>query len=461
MLIASLVIYVVVLLVTTALSYRRSPSLDDFVMAGRSVSLVPLLFTTWVANFGGGAIVGWTGGFYRYGIDWVWLPLGFLLALIFTNILATEKISDQHQFTLPDLLVVRYGERLRRISSLLCMLVAFLAMGFQVLAFAAILLSLADIPLALGMVIATLIFMVTTAVGGLTGIIRTDVIQGAIILVGMIAAAVVVLLQVGGPFQLWARLPAQYTDWGEFTRSGQAFGDGFSIFGAIATSQVLFQKIMAARDSKVARRMMWWLVPVFAGTYLVLAILGFSAHILLGPGLTAEAVVGSLIKTRVPTVLAAILLATLLGVITTTANAVLLSIGANLGRDIYQPMARRRNWPDRSVLVVRITVVVVALLALGMALWVADILRMMMVCFWIAGVVFLVPLYLGFLWKRGTATAAIASMVVGAVGVAASAAVIDPARLHPTVIGSLSAVVVYVALSLRESPAHQQVQEGG
>ena len=457
----ALAVYLLTLFAASFYFARRAPGLEEFVLARRSITLLPLLFTTWVANFGGGALVGWTGGFYQYGLDWWWLPLGFLLALVLANRFAVGKIRESEQFTLPDLMGLRYGNRLRLPSTALVILIGTLAMGFQILAFAGVLNAVAGIPLPAGMALAALTFVGVTAFGGLSGIVLTDLIQGSLILVGLLLATGFVYWQVGGFSQLWLGLPSSHTHLQEFTRSGRAFGDAFAVFGAIATSQVLFQKVMAARSVQVAKRMMYWLIPTFLATYLMLWLLGSSAHVLLGSHLRPEVVIGQLIKERLPSSLALILLATLLGVITTSANAILLGVGSNFARDVYQPVVRRRNWPDRSVLVARLAILSVGTIALLTALWVADIIRMMLVCFWVAGVAFLVPLYGGYVWRRGTPEAAGASMIVGVLGVVLSPVLVSPATMHPTVVGFLLSLIVYVAVGLRtagnrSSSAHER-----
>lgn len=453
-------VYLVTLFAVSVLFARRSKGLEDFVLASRSVGLIPLIFTTWVANFGGGAIVGWTGGFYRYGLDWWWLPIGFLLALVAANIFVAEKIRLAEQFTLPDLMYVRYGSGLRLPSTVLVTVIGTLAMGMQVLAFAGVLNALADVPLRIGMILAALTFIALTVLGGLRGIVLTDLIQGGVIMLGLMLAAGFIYSQVGGLERLWAALPETHREWQEYTRSGRALGEGFAVFGGIATSQVLFQKIMAAKSVRVAKRMMIWLIPAFLTTYLILWMLGSSALTLLGSGLRPEVVIGQLVRLRLPPLLALIILATIVGVITTSANAILLSLGANCARDIYQPVARRFYWKERSVLVARASMVLIGLAALVISLWIADILRLMLVCFWIAGVAFLVPLYGGYIWRRGTPQAAAASMFAGTLGVLVSAVWGEQNSLHPTVVGFLASLVVYLFVTQLTLPKSADAQTG-
>lgn len=446
--VASLIIYLLAMIGVSFVVSKRNRSFEDFVLAKRSVPLGALMFTTWVANFGGGALVGWTGGFYEHGLDWWWLPLGFLLALVAFGLLLVDQIRGLKMFTLPDLLDERYGEASRNISTLLSIVVGTLAVGFQILAFAGLLTALTGVSLRMGAMIAALSFMLITASGGLAGLVVTDILQGSISLLVLPIATFMLLTQVGGLEELWLRLPERHRHFGELTYSGRAFGDAFALFGAIASSQVLVQQIMAAKSSKVAKQATFGLLPVFLITFLMLWIVGSCALILLGPNLNSQAVMGQVIKSRLPAGLAIILVATLLGKITTSANAVLMGVGSNFARDLYQPLLRRLGGKDHSLLVTRLAIAAVAFFGMFLALLIADIITMMLVCFWIAGVAVLVPLYGGYLWKRATARAAEASMIAGTVGVVLAYLLISPATAHPTVLGFLFSLVVFIGVTL-------------
>jgi SSS family solute:Na+ symporter len=454
----ALLVYLLAMIGVSLFFTRRNRNFEDFVLAHRSISLAPLMFTTWVANFGGGVLVGWTGGFYEHGLDWSWLPFGFVLSLVLFYAVLINPIRATKLFTLPDLLSQRYSKTSRNISSLLSIVVGTLAVGFQMLAFAGLLTALTGSSLRLGALLAAISFVLITAAGGLKGLIMTDILQGSISLTALPIATLIILGQAGGPDELWAKLPDSHRHFGELTRSGKAIGDAFALFGAIASSQVLVQQVMAAKSGEVAKRAMLGLLPVFMITFLMLWVLGSSSLILLGPGISAQGVLGQLIKTRLPAALALILFATLLGKITTSANAILMGVGSNIARDIYQPIIKRTGHKDHSLLVTRIAIAVIAVTGMGLALIVGDIITLMLICLWIAGVAVLVPLYGGYLWKRATARAAEASMVSGAVGVIGSYLLISPTRLHPTIVGFLLSLVVFVVVTLltKNEPAAEQ-----
>jgi solute:Na+ symporter, SSS family len=359
-----LVVYMVGMFIVTLVFSRRRQTFEEFVLARRSVNFLPLLFSTWAANFGGGALIGWTGGFYQHGLDWWWLPVGFLLALVVANRFLVAKVRDLEQFTLPDLIGVRYGDRPRHLSAVVVIIVGVLAMSFQILALAGIVSTVAGISLSSAMVVSAVVFVLATVIGGLSSVVLTDLLQSAIMLLGLLLAVMFLIWQTGGLYELWTKLPETHRQFGALTRSGQGLGDGFAVFGAIATSQVLFQKVLAASSIAVAKRMVHWLIPSFLLTYLALWVFGLSALLLLGRNIGAETVLPQLIKVQFPPVLGGILMAAMLGVIITTANAILLGVASNITRDVYQPFLRRWGGQDRSVGVVRVAIVCVALFAL-------------------------------------------------------------------------------------------------
>lgn len=440
-----LIVYLVAMFAASLYFAGRQKSFEDFVLAQRSVTLLPLVLTAWVANFGGGALVGWTGGFYRFGLNWFWIPFGFVTALVVANVILTRRIREVGQFTLPDLLYIRYGNAPRTVASLLSIVIGTLALGFKILAFAGVLSVFTNVPLHGAIIISAIVFFILTAFGGLSGMVLTDIAQGILIFVGLITAACLVIAQAGGTVMMWTRLPVASKQLQQLNWSGNAIGDTLAIFGTIASSQVLFQKILAARDTRTAKNMMNWLVPIFLVTYLLLWILGSAARVLLGPGLRAETVIGQLIRIHLPWGIALLLAATFLGVMTTSANAVLLGLGSNVARDLYQPLARRFHWRDRSVIVARTAIAITAFTALAVAVWFGDVVRLMLLCFWTAGSAFFVPLYGGYLWQRPNSAAALASMVIGVVGVILADSHLLPWNLHPAVSGMGLSLVAFIA----------------
>jgi solute:Na+ symporter, SSS family len=446
-----LIVYVVAMFAASVYFAGRQKSLEDFVLARRSVTLLPLVLTAWVANFGGGLVI-WTGGFYRFGLNWFWIPFGFVISIVVANVILTRRIREVGQFTLPDLLYVRYGNAPKAVASLLSIVIGTLALGFKILAFAGVLSVFTNVPLHNAVTISAIVFLTLTAFGGLSGMVFTDIAQGLLILFGLFMAAWVVVAQAGGAVMMWTRLPVESKQLQQLNWSGNAIGDTLAVFGTIASSQVLFQKILAARDTQTAKKMMNWLVPIFFVTYLLLWTLGSAARVLLGSGLRAETVIGQLIRIHLPWGLALLLAATFLGVMTTSANAVLLGLGSNVARDFYQPLARRFQWRDRSVVVARTAIVISAFTALAVAVWFGDVVHLMLLCFWVSASAFFVPLYGGYLWQRPNSAAALASMVIGVVGVILADSHLLPWNLHPAVSGMGFSLFAFVACGLLVSP---------
>jgi Na+/proline symporter len=75
----------------------------------------------------------------------------------------------------------------------------------------------------------------------------------------------------------------------------------------------------------------------------------------------------------------------------------------------------------------------------------------MLLCFWVAGVAVLVPLYGGYLWRRATPAAAEASIIAAMFGVVASSLIVSPARIHPTVVGFLLSLGAFIGVTLLTS----------
>ncbi|HSV56874.1 MAG TPA: sodium:solute symporter family protein [Magnetospirillaceae bacterium] len=449
---------------------RNIKTLEDYALAGRNLTLPVLLGTLFASNIGGGTVVGWTGSFYALGLDWWFTGIGALLAMAAATFILAEKTRKLKQFTVPDLLKLRYDEKTRFAGSIMIIIGDIALTAVQIISISGILKAYLNIPTQTGMIIGAFAFVAIAFYGGMVGVAFTDAIQAIFIGLGLLVGALVAVQYAGGLPALIAAVPDNYLAPFTHVTPLRALGNAVSVFGTVAVWQsIIFSRTFAAKDAKTAKKGVLFLIPASAFAYLCVSLMGWSARAIFGPGVPPATIFARLVTEVLPPALAFMLLAVVVSAILTTANSVLLSIGVNVTRDIYQKTFRP-NAADKTLLRInRYAVLVIGGLALLLALTLPGIISALMFTYTMYAAALLVPVYGGYLWRRATSTGAFLSCLSGSAVVLFYQYVLTPMsaeaatgifaflRMMPAMLPALVvSLVVFVAGSLLTKPPTSQ-----
>src|SRR3954452_7651653 len=111
----SVVIFVLCgITVYKAISVRNK---TDFMLAGRTLRWPVLVFTLLSSWIGAGSLLGGAENAYQHGFVALWQPLGGWLGLLIVALIA-GRARQFAQFTVPDLLEVRYNATARVLAAI-------------------------------------------------------------------------------------------------------------------------------------------------------------------------------------------------------------------------------------------------------------------------------------------------------------------------------------------------------
>jgi SSS family solute:Na+ symporter len=189
-------LYFAVLIIAGIFLSARNRKTSDFLLAGRKLNLPFSIATLSAVQIGAGIIIGGSANGSRMGI-WpgMWYALGCGGGLILAGILVAGRLRRQDSFVPMDFYESRYGANkwvriwawLSNVPSLLGIFVA------QLLACGSIL-SGFGITFSTGIIICSLVILIYTTIGGMWGIVITDIIQTSIIIISIPVIAVSSLL---------------------------------------------------------------------------------------------------------------------------------------------------------------------------------------------------------------------------------------------------------------------------
>ncbi len=412
-------VYLSVLIAVGVMKSRKVKDEAGFVLAGRSLT-VPILVGTLLATWTGtGSIYGNAEEAYTRGLPALLLLLSPIVGLLMMVVLST-RVRAQGRFTLQDLLEERFGVGARVLGTLTLVSAYVVIVSYQLRAGAGLLerLSLsagltesgADLHLPLLIVVA--LFIATyTALAGLMSVAVTDCLNGILMTGGVLAGLAWVLVEAGGWDAIIEALP----------ESGRTVGGHYTAFDLASVllpsfllligDANLHQRFLSANSDRAARRAALWLIPavlVVDGAILLLAIGG---RALLPDLPEAGMVVPELALGPMPAVLGALLAATILAVIISTADSFLLSSSASLLRDVYQRFARRDAGDAELLKAARVLVFVLCGLALALATASEGFFGVALFAYTLYGVGITPVLLAALFWRRATPAGAVASMV--------------------------------------------------
>lgn len=388
---------------------RRAASFRDTIAAPKQTTLLLLAGSAIGGQIGSGFVIGGAEYGARFGIAGAWYGIGCGLSYFITAALA--RFIYEHQFvSLSDYFAQRYqGSATRLIYSVAGIFSGVALLAGQLLAGRTIFLTL-GLPAQWGVVLTAVIALVYANAAGLWGSMAVSSIQSATIFTGMSAAILVMLLTLG-PETLTEALPAASLDL--FSGGGEFI---FSMAGPIvlasAVNQIAFQSVASARSVKSARGGYLLAGLLLVPIALIPPLLGMFGRALF-PELPAERVFTALLLTRLPTVVAAIILAAVVCAVVVSCNSAYIAVAANAVHDLYQgminPQADSRTCKRLMLLVDTAACAVGILLALKMN----DIIKVLSMGYSLISAGCLVPFLGGVLWKGGTSRGALAGAFAG------------------------------------------------
>lgn len=440
------VAYLLVMIVIGIVTYRMTSTLSDYILGGRNLGSWVTAFSASASDFSGWLLIGLPGAAYATGLgQWsLWLALGLGIgAMVNWQYVAkrlriyTEYTNDS--ITLPQFFENRFRDKshLLRVISALFILVFFLfytASGL--VAGAKLFEGTFDMGYHTSLFIGAGIIVVYTFLGGFLAVSYTDFIQGALMTVALAFTSIYGLIKIGGFGELFHKLAnidgslinafadtAYDQPGGILWESAGAIG-AVGIISALAWGLGYFgqphilARFMAIRSHKEIRKAR--LISVILG--LVIPLYGALIVGMLGivtfdqPLADSEQVFIQLVQFVYDPWVAGFLLAAVLAAIMSTVDSQLLVSSSALSEDFYRRYFRKRASNQELVWVGRISVLVIAVVAIILA-WKQDssVLELVSYAWAGLGATFGPPILFSLFWRKTARNGVLAGIIVGGV----------------------------------------------
>lgn len=442
----SVVVYLVGMLIIGFI-YSKNSTSEDFYLGGRKLGPIVTAMSTEASDMSAYLLMGVPGLAFFCGVaEAGWTAIGLCIGTYLNWLIVAKRLHRYsiklNAITVPDFLSLRFRDKTKLIETIGALTVIIFFVPYTVSGFAAcgkLFNSLFGFDYMPSMIISAIVIVAYCATGGFMAASVTSLIQGFVMTIALIIVLIFGVHTAGGWDVVWANAKAlpgylSFTSSTDIVAGGVTSYNGLKILSTLAWGlgyfgmpHVLIHFMAAKSEDKLtfSRRMATVWVIISLGVAVIIGIIGYSmvkAGAIAIPASEAEAenlIVNSaaLLSTKNAglALIAGVIIAGILAATMSTADAQLLGAASGVTHNILNNVLGLKLDDKKSMLIARITVVIVAILGIIFA---ADpnssIFRVVSFAWAGFGATFGPVMLFSLFWKRCNYQGAIAGMISGA-----------------------------------------------
>lgn len=339
-------------------------------------------------SFSAASLLGGPAQGYNNGFLYLQLQLGDLIGfglviLVFLPFFMKLNITTAYEY-----LEKRFDAKTRSFGSICFLLFVIARLGGLLYAAALVVSTVTELPLYLAILIVGIISIVYTVLGGMTAIVWTDVLQFAMIFVGLIVGIWVAVSGVSGGFdELW-RIAGEEgktrifdLSWNPksiYTLPTALFAYGILAFGVAGTNQQSVQRYVSCEDENSARKAIllgWFSGFIGVAATLFLGVLLFSFYNIKGglpDDVQGDGILAHFIVNHVPPGASGLLVAAIFSAAMSSIDSALHSLATCMTVDFYDRYSKSKNSESQSVKVAQVLIIIWGIFGILSAFYVAS-----------------------------------------------------------------------------------------
>ena len=396
---------------------RSIKTQDDYLLAGRQVGPVLGLFSIFATWFGAETCIGAAGGVYEEGLQAVGIdPFGYGLCLLFMGLFLAIPLWKEKITTIADLFGRYYSPRIETFAVLLLWPTSILWAAAQMKAFGHVLATASPMSAEMGCVVALVMVLLYTVPGGMLADAWTDLLQGVLLIGGLLLLLYLAFEDAGSPSALVAKIPTDQlhffggpdTPWWEIAELWAV-----PVLGSLM-AQELVSRVIAMRSPEMAARVTLGATGLYVAVGMIPVILGLVAAQTI-PGLeNSEEALPTMARQMMPGILYVVFAGALVSAILSTVDTALLVAGSLISHNLINRLSPGRDEGGK-VLVGRIAVALCGIAAFVLAITGESVYALVEEASGFGSSGILVCLLAALFLKRGGVYAAWGSLIAGLV----------------------------------------------
>ena len=438
---ASFILYFVVVLGVGFWFFFKSKdqSEKDYFLGGRNMSGLVVALSAGASDMSAWVLMGLPGSIALFGMGRVWISVGLLIGTITAWIFIAPRlrrfaIKTNDSITIPQFLTNRFLSKshLLQVSCAVIFVIGYCVYtASSIFACGQIISSLTNggISFVWGMVIATIIIVIYTLLGGFNAVCWTDFFQGMLMLVALMALPIIAVIMIGGNFttpptssHYFSLLSSGNFDWASISDiiSGLGWGLGYCGMPHILVRYMSIKSEREMRKSQI-------IGSVWTGLILIMAsVLGLVAYSFLGGELVESNrsmvfvnIARKIFSNGALALIGGILISAIIAASMSTADSQLLASSSAFVSDFYKPVINKNANNKQIMWVSRIGVLTISVVAFIIAFFVSrspsaeGIMDLVSAAWSIFGASFGPVIILALYWKRFNYKGACAGIISG------------------------------------------------
>ena len=215
-LLLTFVAYLILILFLGIKAYRRTHSLDDYILGDRKLGSVVTALSVGASDMSGWLLLGLPGAIYLSGLSEIWIGIGLVLGAYCNWLFVSKRLriysaQANNSLTLPDYFENRFNDttRVLRLVSAFVILLFFTFYTASGLVGGAILFENSfGMQYSTALISGGLIIVGYTFIGGFLAVVWTDAVQAVLMFLALLVAPTVVILSSGGTEAVWQQMQA-------------------------------------------------------------------------------------------------------------------------------------------------------------------------------------------------------------------------------------------------------------
>jgi sodium/proline symporter len=353
---AVFVVYLLILVGLALWSRRETHTLSGYFIAGKKLPPWVVAFSTNATGESGWLLLGLTGMGYAVGAQAFWVVAGEVTGIALAWLLLSrrlKRLSDESDsITVPDVLAARFNDSrhlLRSISALIILLMVGAYVAAQMVATGKAFDGFTNLTYSGGLIVGATVIIAYTLVGGYKAVAWTDLVQGVLMLLGLVLLPMVAIAAGGGWDAVVSTLrqqdPGLLSAWGPEGKSTATMVGIFSFLAIglpfMGVPQLMVRFMSARSEESLVPAMIISVMVIFL--FDVGAVLTGMAGRALFPGLEDPEGILPLLSTELLSpVMAGVMMVIVLAAIMSTVDSLLILASSAVVRDYMQKIRGSR-----------------------------------------------------------------------------------------------------------------------
>lgn len=341
--------------------FRRSQhSLKDYFLGGKTIPWWAISLSIVSAETSTLTVIGTPVLSFQGNFGFLQVVIGYLFARIVISVLFLPAYFRGEMFTAYELMRIRFGPRIRKLTAGTFLLLRALAEGVRVFAIALVIQIILGTGEKTSIAVILCLTLFYTYEGGMTAVIWTDVVQMFLYIAGAALSLWVILGHIAGGWSHVADLASasgkfQVFDFstGHFWTNAYGFwagiiGGTFLTTASHGTEQLLVQRLLAAKDRQQSRAALlssWFVIFLQFTLFLIIGVClwTFYSDRHQPPPPVADKIYPQFIWDHLPAGVAGLVIAAILAAAMSNLSAALNSLASTTVMDFLRPLSSNQN----------------------------------------------------------------------------------------------------------------------